>query len=79
MRKTIQCAVFGTNSNGETDIFFCKVNADEEQIENGDHYDAAKDTACNYGYEPYLACDENDPAGAVMQLAEWQTMETVTI
>lgn len=79
MRKTIQCAAFGTNANGDTDIFFCKVNAEEEQIENGYHYDAIKDKACEYGYEPYLACDEDDPAGAVMQLAEWQTMETITI
>jgi hypothetical protein len=80
MKHTIKCAVFGINSNGETDIFFCKVEAEEEQIENGDHYDAAKDEAATCGYDPVIACDENDPAGAVMQLMNWDSVtETVKI
>jgi hypothetical protein len=73
-KKPIKCAVFCNNSQGEPDIFFCQLKATEEEFENGEHYDAAEELAVKGGYEPHLACDENDPAGAVMQLAVWESV-----
>jgi len=72
--KTIKCAVFSINSNGEPDIFFCKVKCSQEQYDNGEHYEKAKELAEENSYDPVLACDENDPAGAVMQLFVWDSI-----
>jgi len=78
MKKHIKCIVSVTNSNGEPDLFFIIVNATEEQIENGEHYDTAKDEACDYGYEPYLVYDENDSAGkSMLSLFQWETASVI--
>lgn len=70
----IKCAVFGLNSNGEPDIYYCKVKCTDDQYDCGNHYVAAEDAARSSGYEPALVCDENDPAGAVMQLVVWESI-----
>ncbi len=72
--KSIKCAVFATNSNGEPDIYFCKVSCSEREYESGDHYETAKTFATENGYEPSLCCDENDPAGAVTRLFNWNSL-----
>jgi len=70
--------VAATNSNGEPDFFFVKVDGTEEQIEHGWHYDAAKDEASEHGYEPYLVYDENCSAGkALMEHFVWESASTV--
>jgi hypothetical protein len=68
-KQTIKCAVFALNSNGEPDVFYVNVTGPEECIDNGDHYDAAKDAAALHGFDPVMACDENDPAWAQLALA----------
>lgn len=70
----IKCAVFGLNADGEPDIYYCKIKCTEDQYNCGDHYDAAKDAAEDAGYDALLAADENDPAGAVMQLFVWDSI-----
>jgi hypothetical protein len=72
--KPVKCAVFGLNSNGEPDIFFCKIKCTEEQYNKGEHYDKAKEVAEENCYDPILACDENDPAGKVVELFEWKSI-----
>ena len=67
----IKCAVFALNAGGEPDLFFCQVNCSEDQYRNGEHYSRAKYLAEENGYDPFLACDENDPAGDVLQLIDW--------
>ncbi len=72
--KTTKCAVFSLNSNGEPDIFFCKIRCSKEQYDQGEHYERAKEAAQENCYEPLLACDENDPAGKVIELFEWKSL-----
>lgn len=76
----IKCIVAATNSNGEPDLYFVTVNATEEQIENGRHYDAAKAHAEQAGYEPALCYDEECSAGkAMLPLFQWETVSTIKI
>lgn len=72
--KPIKCAVFSLNSNGEPDIFFCKIKCSQEDYDNGIHYKRAKELAEENGYDAVLACDENDPAGQVTKLYDWKTI-----
>lgn len=73
--EAIKCAVFATNSNGEPDIYFCKVDCSEKERDAGSHYDIAKNLAIENGYEPSLCCDQYDPAGAVMKLFNWNSLQ----
>ena len=76
----IKCAVAATNSNGEPDLFYCKVCCRPDQYEGGLHYDAAKSHAQDCGYQSYLVYDELDPAGpALMEHAVWESMDTIDI
>jgi hypothetical protein len=72
--KKVKCAVFSHNSNGEPDIFFCRINCSSEEYDHGKHYHKANELAQENGYDPFLACDENDPAGAVMRLCQWSSL-----
>jgi hypothetical protein len=73
----IRMAVFGYNSNGDPDIFFCSLHARQQDVDDEDHYDMAELLAERNGYEAHFVCDEFDPAGAVMQLCCWDTVEQV--
>jgi hypothetical protein len=70
----IRCAVFSNNSNGEPDIFFCKINCSQEQYNKVEHYKSAMQLAQENGYEAFLACDQNDPAGACLKLFNWKSI-----
>lgn len=75
----LKCASFGSNSNGEPDIFFCRFllseeDASEDREEGYLPRDLVRDLAEKEGYESNLVCDELDPAGNVMQLCEWHTI-----
>ena len=59
-QKTIKCVVAAINSNGESDFYFVKVKATQDQIDNGDHAKAAKEQAESDGYEPFLVYDPMD-------------------
>jgi hypothetical protein len=78
---TIRCIVAGINSNGEPDLFFVKVSANEPDIHLGLHCDAALYEACQQGYEnPMVAFDENDSAGrAMLPLFQWDTASVVEV
>src|SRR5262245_5632789 len=71
--ETIRVIVAGTNRNGESDLFFTKVQATGEQVESGNHYERAEAAAVKAGYQrPLVAFDEEDPAGrAIVGLYEW--------
>lgn len=68
-------AVACTNANGEPDIFFCLVLADEDQIDNGEHYVIAKNKASSEGYNPVLAYDKADSGQAILSLMDWSNVE----
>jgi hypothetical protein len=71
MKKEIKCAAAGDNSNGDPDICYGRFLLTEEQIESGEHYELMSELANKEGYEPVFLCDENDPAGGIMQVCEW--------
>lgn len=78
--KQIRCVVSAINSNGEPDFYFVKVKCTPEEEENGLHYEAAKNSAIDNGYDPMLAYDEYDPAGhAIMDLFVWETASVTKI
>lgn len=55
--------VLCTNSNGSPEFYTCTPEVTDEQLENGDHYDLAKESAENNGYEaPMIAFDAADEA-----------------
>jgi hypothetical protein len=65
----VKVAVLCHNSNGVPEFHTCTPEVTQEQIDNGEHYDLAKENAANNGYEePMLAFDAKDVAGR--QLAE---------
>lgn len=74
----IKVIVAVKNSNGESDIWACKVGCNEDQYNAGDHYDAAKDAAAELGYEPYLAYDEHDPGFKSFKI-DWHGAEVLKI
>ena len=65
--------VVGRNAQGEPEFHTCDVEAGQEAIDNGDHYDLAIENAEHNGYGgPFLAFDENDQAAKQLpELAEW--------
>lgn len=78
MLKPIKCIVAGRNADGEPDLYFVIVEATEEQIENGEHYDAANANAYNNGYEPFLVYDEECSAGrAMLPLFAWESATVI--
>lgn len=60
--KPIKCVVSAINSNGEPDFYFVIVMATEKDIEEGNHYEKAKTSAENEGYEPFIVYDQFDSA-----------------
>lgn len=52
------------NSNGVPEFHTCTPEVTREQMENGNHYDLAKENAESNGYEqPMIAFDATDVAG----------------
>jgi hypothetical protein len=77
----VKVVVAGVDSNGP-DLYFVKVIATQEQLEEGLHYEAAK----NWVGENFLnvddiswASDDKDPAKAVVSLFNWDTASTITV
>lgn len=76
----VRCIVSARNAGGEPDLFFVKVIANGDQLDDGQHYEAAKLKCLEEGYEPHLAYDELDSAGkSMLDLFEWDTASTVNI
>lgn len=70
----IKCASFCISSNGEPDIYYAAFDLTQDQIDDEYQYVLMKKLAKKEGFKSYLECDEDDPAGAVMQLCEWETI-----
>jgi hypothetical protein len=62
IKNKYQMLVFCENENGEADIFGCVVEATEDQMSVGAHYDIAEKMAIEKGYEPKMSADEFEPA-----------------
>jgi len=66
-RKEIKMMAAVVNASGEPDFFFCKVKCNDDEIDNGEHYDAARALAEEEGYEVRLVYDQMDSGGQAIQ------------
>lgn len=73
MSVYVKVAVVCVNANGEPDIHTCSPEVTEEQIDNGHHYDLAKQNAVFNGYrEPMIAFDlKDDAAQKLLETHRW--------
>ena len=77
----VKVVVAGVGYDGP-DLYFVKVVCNQEQHDNGDHYEAAK----NWVGEIFLnvdniswACDDKDPAKAVLNLFNWDRASSIKV
>lgn len=71
----IKCVVACTNANGEPDFYFCKVEATQEEYDDGIHYERAKGKAKEEGYEaPFVVFDENDGLDWLFEHFVWESV-----
>lgn len=76
--RRIRCVIAATNLNGDPDLFFVLVDATQDDIDSGRHYEAATRKAEDEGYETSLSFDEDDSAGAAMMpLFDWESASVV--
>jgi hypothetical protein len=75
----IKVCVAGEGSSGP-ELWFVKVSCTEQQYAEGEHYQAAsKWVAEEFDAEVSWACDERDPAKAVIDLFNWETATVVEV
>ncbi|ABM97002.1 hypothetical protein [Methylibium petroleiphilum] len=61
--RPVKVIVLCRNSEGAPEFHTCAPECTEDQVENGEHYELAKENAGFNGYEePMIAFDANDPA-----------------
>ena len=79
-RDNVKVMVAVVDANGEPDFFFCKVNCSEAEINDGEHYEAARALAAKEGYEVRLVLDEMDRGGkAIEHVFEWDSATVVDL
>lgn len=68
-----------TNASGDPDLFFFVLDGlDDDAIDDGGHYDAAKQYALTQGYEaPMVVFDGGDMSDALDGLFAWDTATVV--
>jgi hypothetical protein len=77
----VKVVVAGEGYNGP-DMWFVKVICNQEQLDNGDHYEAAKEWVRNNVSAADCidwVCDDKDPAKAVLKLFNWDTASTTRV
>ena len=80
MKKEIKCIVAGFNPQGESDLYFVKVNCTEMQEVCGTHIAAARTQAVKDGWEAPVIFDEYDRAGkAMLSLFVWDSASIINI
>lgn len=79
-RNEIKVMVAVVDANGEPDFFFCKVNCNESEINDGEHYEAARALATDEGHEVRLVYDQTDRGGkAIEHVFEWDSASVVDL
>jgi len=79
---TREMVVACTNSDGDPDLFFCKVTGTPDQILAGKHYGAAKRCASNEdngGHMVAFDCEDDAAGEAMKPLFTWETCSGITI
>jgi hypothetical protein len=79
----VNCIVAVRDAEGVPDFYPVKIECTKEQYDNGEHYDAAKYTAKDDGYDAYLAYDENDLSSkyvaGLFNLFDWNSVNITDI
>ena len=77
--KSIRIGVACVDSLGAPSLLLVRVECTEQQVNNGEHYDASRRWVEKLGYEYRLAFDEADPAGLALNTAShlWQDAKTI--
>ena len=74
----IKCVVAGTNANGSPDFYFCTVECSEGDYNEGRHYDVARRSARDEGYEGEMVVfDEHDGPDFLFNHFVWESASTV--
>jgi hypothetical protein len=74
----INMVIAGTNANGDSDLFFCKVDISEQGYADGEHFTAAQEYAQDEGYEgPFVVFDQYSPPKPMFDLFEWNTASVI--
>jgi hypothetical protein len=71
----INCVVACLNASGTPDFCPVRVKCQQEQYDNGDHYDAAREAASRLSYETgeCIVFDENDGPRWLFKRFNWKT------
>lgn len=65
---------------GVRTLWPCIVEATQGQIDNGEHYNVAKNAAIDDGYScTYIVFDENDEGFSMINGIDWNTIKTFSI
>lgn len=76
----VRCVTAGTNPQGEPDFHFCKVECDDEQYSEGEHYFAAREQAERDGYcNELVVFDQYDIGEWFFENFVWVSATTVRI
>lgn len=70
---SMKVVVLCHNSEGSPEFHHCSVEVTQQEMANGAHYDRAKESASEHGYEaPMIAFDATDPAAKQLEaVASW--------
>lgn len=87
MNTTVKCVVACTNSIGESNMYFVKVDVTgknqvqvDKKIDAGRHKTAAKRAAKDNGMVgPFVVIDEYEESEALFDLFVWESASTVTV
>jgi hypothetical protein len=73
-----KCVVACTNAEGCPDFYFCTVECSGSDYDAGRHYDAARKSARDEGYEGEMVVfDENDGPDFLFNHFVWESATTV--
>lgn len=74
----IKCVVASTNANGSPDFYFCTVQCSEHDYDAGRHYDIARKSAREEGYEGEMVVfDEYDGPSFLFDHFVWESASIV--
>lgn len=75
----IDIVVACTNANGDADLFFFKMELENDQYDLGEHYEAAKNYADDQGYEGEMVVFDNSMPKALHDIFVWESASTINI
>jgi len=76
----LKCIIACHNASGKPDLAFVKVQCNQAQYDEGQHYEAAQDWARQDNYEPpFVVFDENDVSSGLLELFIWNSAAAVDV